>query len=153
MDYKYIDQLIDNYFEGTTSLEEEHILREFFAQDDVPAHLRTWQPLFRSEATLAAAKLDERFDRRLQELIGEKHVAARSITMQERLRPLFKAAAFVAFAIVIGTAVEHATTADTAAEATEQMIVQDELDPGGTTPLNIRSAEVLETADTLTNLQ
>ena len=147
MDYKYIEQLIDRYFEGETTLEEEHILREFFAQGSVPGHLRQWQQFFRSEAELTSAHLDEQFDSRVLELVGEKHVEARRITFSRCLRPLFKAAAFVAFAIVIGTAVEHATSSGTPAEPQGDMIVQDELDPDEATPLDIRSAEVVEGVD------
>lgn len=147
MDYKYIEQLIDRYFEGETTLEEEHILREFFAQGEVPEHLRQWQQLFRSEAELSEAHLDERFDRRVMELVGETHVEARRITLARRLRPLFKAAAFVAFAIVIGTAVEHATSLSTPEEPAGEAVVQDELDPSEATPLDIRSAEAAEVPD------
>ena len=147
MDYKYIEQLIDRYFKGETTLEEEHILREFFAQGSVPEHLLQWQQLFRSEAELTSAHLDEQFDSRVLELVGEKHVEARRITFSRRLRPLFKAAAFVAFAIVIGTAVEHATSSVTPAEPQGEMVVQDEFDPNEATPLDIRSAEVVENVD------
>ncbi len=155
MDYKYIEQLIDRYFEGETTLEEEHILREFFAQGQVPQHLTPWQPLFRSEASLAAAHLDEHFDSRLLERTGETHVAARRITFRRRLQPLFKAAAFVAFAIVIGSALEHATSESEPPEATlsAPAIVQDELDPDEAMPLDIRSAEVAEKADSAKILQ
>ncbi len=149
MDYKYIEQLINRYFEGETTLAEEHILREFFAQGEVPAHLSQWQSLFRSESELASAHLDEHFDHRLMELVGETHVEARRITFSRRLRPLFKAAAFVAFAIVIGTAVEHATSPGTSAEPPAPTVVQDELDPDETTPLDIRSAEVIENVDSM----
>ena len=31
MDYKYITQLLERYWEGTTSLEEEQILKAFFS--------------------------------------------------------------------------------------------------------------------------
>ena len=33
MDYKYIEQLMDRYWECETSLEEEQILRTFFSQE------------------------------------------------------------------------------------------------------------------------
>ena len=38
MDYVYIEQLIDRYFEAATTLEEERILRAFFSQRDGPQH-------------------------------------------------------------------------------------------------------------------
>ena len=39
MDYKYIEQLLERYFNAETSLEEESILRTFFSQTDVPAEM------------------------------------------------------------------------------------------------------------------
>ena len=101
---------MERYFAAETTVQEERLLREFFSQDEVPSHLQQWQSLFVAEKALAEAHLDEEFDRRLLQLTGAEHVAARRITLGSRLRPLFKAAAFVAFAIVIGTAVEQAST-------------------------------------------
>lgn len=46
MDYKYIEQLIERYWECETSQQEEDILRAFFAQDDVPASLARYKSLF-----------------------------------------------------------------------------------------------------------
>ena len=46
MDYKYITQLLERYWEGTTSLEEEQILKAFFSQKDIPAELLRYKPLF-----------------------------------------------------------------------------------------------------------
>ncbi len=38
-DYKNIDKLLNKYFEGLTGLEEEALLRDYFASEDVaPAH-------------------------------------------------------------------------------------------------------------------
>jgi len=39
MDYKYITQLLERYWNCTTSLEEEQILKAFFSQDDIPVEL------------------------------------------------------------------------------------------------------------------
>ena len=46
MDYKYINQLLNKYWEGATTLEEENILRSFFSQKDVPGSLIQFRPLF-----------------------------------------------------------------------------------------------------------
>ena len=145
MDYKYIEQLIHRYFDCDTTLEEEQILRQFFAQDEVPEHLRQWQPLFVAERELASAHLDEAFDQRVLSLVGEQHVQARRITIAQRIYPLYKAAAVVALAIVLGTAVEHASgTRDDS--STEEMTAtsQDELDENELTTIDIKSAEAAE---------
>ena len=39
MNYQYIEQLLERYWDCQTTLEEEQILRSFFKQEDVPAHL------------------------------------------------------------------------------------------------------------------
>lgn len=149
MDYKYIEQLIDRYFEGETTLEEEQILKKFFAQEDLPEHLRKWQALFIVERDLAAAHLDESFHERILALTGEYHVKAQPISLHVRLRPLYRVAACLAFAVVMGTAVEYSTGSRTE-PAQEQVAVQeqDELDVDETTPLDIRSAELMP-SDTL----
>lgn len=149
MDYKYIEQLIDRYFEGETTLEEEQILKKFFAQEVLPEHLRKWQALFIAERDLAAARLDESFHERILALTGEYHVKAQPISLHVRLRPLYRVAAFLAFAVVMGTAVEYSTGSRTE-PAQEQVAVQeqDELNVDETTPLDIRSAELIPT-DTL----
>lgn len=37
MDYKYIEQLLERYWNCETSVEEEQILRIFFQQKELPA--------------------------------------------------------------------------------------------------------------------
>ena len=48
MDYKYIEQLLDRYFEAETTLKEEQILKAFFEQseEELPESLRQYKPLF-----------------------------------------------------------------------------------------------------------
>ena len=41
-----IEELIDRYFEGQTSCEEERELRSFFTQENVPESLQVYRPLF-----------------------------------------------------------------------------------------------------------
>lgn len=41
-----IDELVDRYFEGATSAEEERRIRAFFASGDVPERLAVYAPLF-----------------------------------------------------------------------------------------------------------
>lgn len=66
MDYKYIDQLLNRYFDGTTTIAEERILKAFFSQDDVPAHLNRYAQLFQYEETDAqATPLADDFDQRI----------------------------------------------------------------------------------------
>lgn len=41
-----VEELLEKYFEGHTSCEEERRLRIFFASDSVPEHLKVYRPLF-----------------------------------------------------------------------------------------------------------
>lgn len=109
MDYKYIEQLLDRYFDGQTSIAEEQILKIFFSQDHIPAHLNAYACLFRyAVEEREAACLDAGFDRRLMERIGTEaaapalHVQARRITLFQRLQPLGRAAATVAVSALVG---------------------------------------------------
>jgi len=42
-----IRRLLDTYFEGNTSAEEEKTLRRYFAQDDLPEDLQVYASIFR----------------------------------------------------------------------------------------------------------
>jgi len=46
MELNKIEQLLDKYLEGETSLNEEQTLQEFFNSKQVPSHLLSYQPLF-----------------------------------------------------------------------------------------------------------
>ncbi len=108
MDYKYINQLLERYWKCETSLEEENILRAFFSQDDIPADLQRYQPLFAYEAKETAGDvLGSDFDEKILAMIdAEQPVKARIITMSQRLRPLFKAAAVVTIVLTLGNAMQ-----------------------------------------------
>ena len=88
MDYKYIEQLLERYWECQTTLEEEAILRTFFAQDDIPASLLPYRDLFLAEEEMAQEHLDEDF-------------------LAQRFRPLYRAAAVVAVVLTIGMAAQQ----------------------------------------------
>ena len=111
MDYKYINQLLERDWNCETSLEEEGILRAFFSQKDVPAELRQYQPLFAYQQLEAKEKhLGADFDNRLLAMIEEDEpikVKARTITLTQRLKPLFKAAAVVAIFLTLGNAAQE----------------------------------------------
>ena len=104
MDYKYIEQLLERYWEGETTLQEESILRTFFSQPDIPENLQKFQPLFVCEM-LKEEPLGEDFDARILEQIGEAPVA-KTFSLKDRLMPLFKAAAIVAIVLTLGNAAQ-----------------------------------------------
>ena len=71
MDYKYIEQLLESYWQCETSLEEEQILRTFFSQKEVPVSLLRYRDLFAyQQDEKQADTLDDDFDRRILEMTG-----------------------------------------------------------------------------------
>ena len=103
MDYKYIEQLLERYWQCETTLQEEDILRSFFSQPDIPEDLRRYQPLFTFEQE---EPLGDDFDVRILEMIGEEEPKAKIVTLTSRLMPLFKAAAIVAIILTLGNAAQ-----------------------------------------------
>lgn len=108
MDYKYINQLLERYWQGETTLEEEQILRSFFSQLCVPEELAKYRPLFVYEQTEPKAdRLGDDFDERLLAMIDEpQHVAAQRVKLSQRFAPLFKAAAMVAIVLTLSQAAQ-----------------------------------------------
>ncbi|MEM9887618.1 MAG: hypothetical protein AAF849_17115 [Bacteroidota bacterium] len=45
-DTKYIEQLLNQYFEGGTSMEEEQVLKNYFQQSEIADHLLPYQSMF-----------------------------------------------------------------------------------------------------------
>ena len=103
MDYKYIEQLLERYWQGETTLQEEDILRAFFSQPDIPDYLQKYQPLFTLEKEEV---LGDDFDARILGMIDEEEPKAKIVTLTSRLMPLFKAAAIVAIILTLGNAAQ-----------------------------------------------
>ncbi len=108
MDYKYINQLLERYWDCQTTLEEEAILRSFFSQDDIPASLLPYRSLFVYERSeVASDTLGDDFDKKMLSLVGdEKPVKARRVSFAQRMQPLFRAAAIVAIILTLGNAMQ-----------------------------------------------
>lgn len=107
MDYKYIEQLLERFWQCETSLEEEQILRSFFQQDRVPAHLLQYRGLFVYQQTQMEVKLHDDFDVKILAQIEKPIVKARRLTLKGRLVPLFRAAAVVAIVLSLGSVTQH----------------------------------------------
>lgn len=119
MDYKYIEQLLERYFSAETTLQEEQILKSFFAQgvEDMPQELKQYAPLF--TAYDEKDVLSDEFDKRVLSMLPadvvplqSKQVKARTIKLTERLRPLFASAAMVAILLTVGNAINQSMRHD-----------------------------------------
>lgn len=107
MDYKYIEQLLDRYFDCMTTLEEEQILRSFFNQEDVPAHLMQYRDIFVFQTEAHAEELGTDFDARMLKMVSEEKRETRIFHLRRHVSPLFRAAAIVAVLISVSNIVEH----------------------------------------------
>lgn len=118
MDYKYIEQLLERYWEAETTPQEENILKAFFSQTEIPENLRRYQPLFEYEQAAAEEeKLGDDFDRKVMAQIRALNpqqqgsglrVKARKLTIGQRLRPFYRAVAAVAIVLLLGTVAQSA---------------------------------------------
>ena len=106
MDYKYIEQLLERYWQCETTLQEEAILHTFFSQEDVPAELQQYTALFANQKPEEA--LGDDFDARILAMVGQEETKpkAKVVTLTSRLMPLFRAAAVVAIILTIGNAAQ-----------------------------------------------
>ena len=111
MDYKYIEQLMERYFNAETSLEEESILRTFFCQENIPAEMQQWRALFTADVN---EQLGDDFDARILAMIENEQTAsketkvvkAQEVKLTQRMMPLFKAAAVIAIILTLGGALQ-----------------------------------------------
>ena len=120
MDYKYIEQLLERYWQCESTQEEEEILRTFFSQKDIPAELAEQGAVFMyGNMSKKTDVLDEAFDERIMAMVdNQETVKAKRISMRSSLQPLFKAAAIVAIVVTIGNAAQFSFSNDDAAEET-----------------------------------
>lgn len=126
MDYKYIEQLLEQYWECRTSLEEEAILRSFFAQDDVPASLLPYREMFVAEReSVEESRPDDDFDKRMLALIDRRtahQVKAHTVSLNRRWRPFYKVAAVLAMVLSVGMAVQQGWESPQAGMVREQSL-------------------------------
>ncbi len=117
MDYKYIEQLLERYWQCETSLEEEAILRIFFSQTRIPSHLMPYRQLFVSGKMWQEVKLGEDFEARIMAQIEkDAPVKARRITWTRRMMPFYKAVASVAIILTLGDAAQSSFRHEAAGE-------------------------------------
>jgi len=112
MDYKYIEQLIERYWQCETSVFEEQILRSFFSQEEIPAHLLPYKEVFVYQQTQKEVKISADFDERVLAAIEAPVVKARHLTLTSRFMPLMRAAAMVALVITLGNVAQRSFFAE-----------------------------------------
>jgi hypothetical protein len=151
MDYKYIKQLLDRYWKGVTTLEEEEILRAFFSQEDVPAELKPYQTLFTYEQNEKKEDvLDDDFDQKIISIIemekkeGYKVRKPHILSITQSLKPLFKAAAVVAIFLTLGNAAQVAFNGDDDQSAADTAGTEQQLHQGASVAMGDSASEVMD---------
>ncbi len=151
MDYKYIEQLLEQYWECQTSLEEESILRSFFAQDDVPARLLPYKAIFVAQKELLGeSHLGEDFDRKIMQRIEAGNsgmVRARKAGFRQALQPFYKVAAVLAVALSLGMAAQYGWKAPQVPQMAQADTI--DVDSVGIVPVDAATATVSHGVDSL----
>lgn len=99
MNFHRIENLLEQYFEGNTSLEEEKLLKDFFQGEEIPAHLESLKDTFNyfsKENT--KDELDESFDQKLFTKINHFEIDHKR---QNRKRFLYFASGIAASILII----------------------------------------------------
>lgn len=65
MDLKQVEQLLEKYWEGSSSIEEEKMIREFFASNELPKHFEVYSDLFTSPELSMYSELGKDFDTKI----------------------------------------------------------------------------------------
>lgn len=98
MDYRTISHLLEKYFEGNTSLEEENTLGTYFKGENIHPGLVEYKSLFAFFETEKELQLPDDFSRKLMAKIEPNQMQVRSI----RLFPLLSKAAAVLILLAFG---------------------------------------------------
>lgn len=73
-DYQHISGLLDKYWEGETSLQEESQLTDFFEHSEIPVEFQAFQPLFVAKAEANEPNLSKDFDLNILTMIAEENI-------------------------------------------------------------------------------
>ena len=98
MSFQTIEKILQKYFEGDTSLQEEEQLKSFFQQDDVPPHLMSLKELF---LTYSREKEIEVLDKQFDEDIMSRIESEGIISMKRKRRTTIYMISGIAASILI----------------------------------------------------
>lgn len=99
-----LKQLIEKFFDGETSVEEERRLKEYFRREDVPEQFADVKVYFKALDQEVGPALDEDFDKHLFEKMAEKDIRSHMDSKRWIYR-IVAAAAVVLLMVWVGTKV------------------------------------------------
>jgi hypothetical protein len=85
--YQHIENLLDKYWEGETTLEEDKILQMFFASANIPLDFQAFQPIFKAKSDIQKQTLSDDFDTNLLAILEnekEEKKEAKIIQLQNK---------------------------------------------------------------------
>lgn len=94
-----IQLLVDKYFEGSTTLEEEKELKNYFSTNEIDNSLEQYQPLFQYFETKKTQQVSKDFDKKFFEKV--ENSGAKIVPMKRFQRRLMRVAAVAA--VLLGT--------------------------------------------------
>jgi hypothetical protein len=103
MEFNQINQLLEKYFNGETSLAEESQLEHIFSKTEIPPELELYRHLFNDKANMKQEMLPENFsDQVIQKIQSEKVVPRNTFKLRAyliRIAALFflAAAAYIMY--------------------------------------------------------
>jgi len=102
MNIREIEALLEKFYEGQTTLEEEHILRSFFCSNDVPENLKEHQPFFiYAKRTHTETIGNPDFDLKLNERLSQPTKTGRMIPWQTTGNKLMFISSIAAAALLL----------------------------------------------------
>jgi hypothetical protein len=111
MNTQEIEKLIAKFEKGETSIEEEKLLKSYFATDDIPEHLAIYGEIFSFYGDAMNEELpDPEFDKKVLEKIGISNEKMKRPGMYRKLYPYFAVAASLVILIGLYFLVQHQGT-------------------------------------------
>ena len=122
MDTKRIKDLIDLYWDGLTTPEEESAIRAFFASnEELPPELAQWRNWFAGEDAINRMGLGDAFDNKILASIERTSTGGRVISMRRIWLSSTAVAAAVVFAWFFGIKTDQPTVVSPEMEYAEAM--------------------------------
>lgn len=104
-DIEYIKRLLDSFYDGDTSLEEEEILKQYFSRNDVPEQLEAEQKifldLFSGRGGCQASSLEQKLDLLIDNFHAEEERSIISLPRKSKKIILWKKITAVAACILV----------------------------------------------------
>lgn len=97
MDYNTAKTLLDRYFEGTSTLAEEAALRSYFQQENLPADMLAYRPLFQFFKVAGEQKVSKAFSERLASI--ENNAPAKMVSIRKSALRWLAIAAMIALGV------------------------------------------------------